>query len=295
MSFLKREANLDRLKPSRIPKIFPEAEYLVSGKKQIWYEEMKAVYQVPWMGVVTMAFAYYEGFFEVLWRGLQPLTTTVEFDLACDELQAIVEKQVKNLQPENLVDELKAKGFGERELDEIRGLIEIFHRGNLPYFLTATIARRLMEGFDLNENQEFQKRSETKAVSEKLVLTEEHHATSEVRSLYQDIRQTLDLPFVNTDYRALARWPSYFSGAWKGLQPRVNSEEHETICLQLHEAANRLIVSAIPNPRQLRRVNFSQEVLQKQEILQTTRLFQWLLPGLITNVAFFKRQLMSVA
>jgi len=285
---------MERLKPSPITAIFPEPEYLVSGKKQIWYEEMKAAYQVPWMGVVTMAFAHYEDFFQVLWKGLQPLTTTIEFDLACDELQAIVEKQVRVLQPENLVDKLKAKGFGERELDEIRGLIEIFHRGNLPYFLTATIARRLMEGFELNQNQEFQKRLETKAVSEKLVLIEEHHATSEVRSLYQDIRQTLDLPFVNTDYRALARWPSYFSDAWKSLRPWIGSDEHEGICLQLHEVANHLVSSVIPNPERLSRGNFSQEVLQKQEILQTTRLFQWLLPGLITNVALFKRQLMSV-
>ena len=282
---------MDRLKPSPIPKIFPEAEYLVSGKKQIWYEEMKAAYQVPWMGVVTMAFAHYEGFFEVLWNGLRPLTTTVEFDLACDELQAIVEKQVKKLHPENLVDKLKAKGFGERELEEIRGLIEIFHRGNLPYFLTATIARRLMEGFELNENQEFQKRSETKAVSEKLVLIEEHHATIEVRSLYQDIRQTLDLPFVNTDYRALARWPSYFSDAWNGLRPWIGSDKHEGICLELHEAANHLVSSVIPNPRQLSRDDFSAELLQNQDILLTTRLFQWLLPGLITNVAFFREEL----
>ena len=282
---------MERLKPSPIPAIFPEPEYLVSGKKQIWYQDMKLAYQVPWMGVVTMAFAHYEDFFEVLWSGLQPMTTSVEFDLACDELQELVETQVGSLNPNYLVDELKVHGFGEREIAEIGQLIEIFHRGNLPYFLTATIARRLMEGFELNQNQEFQTRPETKAVSEKLVLIEEHHATSEVRSLYQDIRQTLDLPFVNTDYRALARWPSYFSDAWSGLRPWIGSDEHEEICLQLHEAANHLVSSVIPNPGRLSRADFSKQILKSHDILLTTRLFQWLLPGLITNVAFFREQL----
>jgi len=282
---------MERLKPSLIPAIFPEPEYLVSGKKQIWYQDMKLAYQVPWMGVVTMAFAHYEDFFEVLWSGLQPMTTSVEFDLACDELQELVETQVGSLNPNYLVDELKVHGFGEREIAEIGQLIEIFHRGNLPYFLTATIARRLMEGFELNQNQEFQRRPETKVVSDRLVLIEEHHATSEVLSLYQDIRKTLDLPFVNTDYRALARWPSYFTSAWKDLRPWIQSDEHERICVQLHEVANRLVGSVIPNPERLRRGNFSEAILRNQDILATTRLFQWLLPGLITNVAFFRAQL----
>jgi hypothetical protein len=30
-----------------------------------------------------------------------------------------------------------------------------------------------------------------------------------------------------------------------------------------------------------------------EEILQVTRLFQWLLPGLVTNVAFFRAQLIA--
>ena len=31
----------------------------------------------------------------------------------------------------------------------------------------------------------------------------------------------------------------------------------------------------------------------REEILEVVRLFQWLLPGLITNVAFFRHQLLD--
>ena len=45
-------------------------------------------------------------------------------------------------------------------------------------------------------------------------------ANPEVRAVYDDIMATLGLPFVNTDYRALARWPSYFALAWSDLKFR---------------------------------------------------------------------------
>ena len=48
------------------------------------------------------------------------------------------------------------------------------------------------------------------SVVEGLTLMEVHHGDAPTATVYADIRATLDLPVVNTDYRALARWPSYF-------------------------------------------------------------------------------------
>ena len=48
-------------------------EYLVTGQHAKWYEDTKQVLQVPWMGVVTMAYAHYPTFFGELWRDLKPL------------------------------------------------------------------------------------------------------------------------------------------------------------------------------------------------------------------------------
>ena len=52
----------------------------------------------------------------------------------------------------------------------------------------------------------------------KPALIELHHADPTTAALYSDVRQTLGLPFVNTDYRAFARWPSYFDPAWTDLR-----------------------------------------------------------------------------
>lgn len=70
---------LERRKPDPIPAIHPMPEYLASGQRAGWYEDTKQVLQVPWMGVVTMAYAHYPNFFGELWRGLRPLCQSRPF------------------------------------------------------------------------------------------------------------------------------------------------------------------------------------------------------------------------
>ena len=60
------EKKLKRLKPKFTPEIYPIPEYLANDKLLLKYTDMKAAFQVPWMGVVTMAFAHYPNFFNVL-------------------------------------------------------------------------------------------------------------------------------------------------------------------------------------------------------------------------------------
>jgi hypothetical protein len=289
---------LQRKKPQPLPPIHPEPEYRVSGKRAQWYADMKQVFQVPWMGVVTMAFAHYPHFFEVLWRGLKPLAQSELFVEACASLRSRTETRVAALDPGRLVRRLETIGYAPREIDQIRASIEVFSHGNFPYLLTATAARRLLEGFELGSSAPALAPSGRYApqVDVPFILMEMHHADQDTRALYEDIKATLGLPFVNTDYRALARWPSYFALAWRDLKPLVNSSEHAATCEEVHAFADELVGDLLPNPGAL-----TSDVLRNaahsdgkpDEILQVTRLFQWLLPGLVTNVAFFRAQLVD--
>ena len=295
---------LERQRPESLPRIHPEPEYRVTGQRAQWYADMKSVFQVPWMGVVTMAISHYPHFFETLWKGLRPLAQSKLFVEACLEFRAQTERRARDLEPEMIVRRLAAIGYAPREIDQIRATIEVFSHGNFPYLLTATAARRLLENFQLGAGTEAPKFEGRHAavfegrhaplVDVPFVLMEMHHADLDTRAIYDDIKHTLGLPFVNTDYRALARWPSYFALAWRDLKPVVGTSAHAAICAEVHAHANTLMGEILPNPGDLTAAALRTAANRDgnaDEILQVVSLFQWLLPGLVTNVAFLRAQL----
>jgi hypothetical protein len=290
---------LERFKPDPIPDIHPMPEYRVTGQRAQWYEDAKQVLQVPWMGVVTMAYTHYPTFFGELWRGLRPLCRSRPFVEACMDLRAYAELRATELNPGSLIEPLNALGYARREIEAIRQMNTVFSHGNQLYVMIATIARHLLEIGDMNgeADAELFEGRHAPEIQVPLVLMEPHHADEPTHAVYQDIKTVLQLPFVNTDYRAFARWPSYFALAWKGLRQKAGSPAHESISQACHDRIARLVAEQLPNPGGL----FSQALRQAaesdaslEEVLQVCRLFQWLIPGLIVNVAYFRHQLEAV-
>jgi hypothetical protein len=287
-----------RLYPEPVPVIYPLPEYAVTGRRKEYYEDMKRMLQVPWMGVVTMAYAHYPSFFEVLWNGLKPLVQSSAFIEQAQSLRDFVEDGVRALAPPPLESRLQELGYAGREIDSIRDMITIFSHGNHPYLLISTITRLLLEGGDMLGTGAAHPYAGRHApqVQVPFVLLEAHHADAPTRAVYEDIKTTLRLPFVNTDYRALARWPSYFALAWADLRKVVTSPVHAAICAAIHDQTTEAVVRILPNPGGLATAALraaANKDATAEEVLQMCRLFQWLLPGLVTNVAFFRSQLGS--
>ncbi|MHA1601084.1 MAG: halocarboxylic acid dehydrogenase DehI family protein [Alphaproteobacteria bacterium] len=289
---------LPRIKPEPLPQIHPVPEYAIEGQHKTWYEEMKHDLQVPWMGVVTMAYAHYPHFFAELWRGLRPLVQSRPFVEAFQSNRALVEGTIDELRPPAISLQLEREGYAPREVDNVRHMIEVFSHGNQPYVIIATLTRFLLEGNDMAGGGAapiFDGRH-APDITVPFVLMEAHHADEPTRAVYEDIKRVLGLPFVNTDYRAFARWPSYWAAAWGELRQVAGTAAHEAICTALHERCLAQVAAQLPNPGEL-----SAEALRAaaakdaplDEVIQMSRLFQWLLPGLITNVAYLRAQLIS--
>lgn len=288
-----------RRKPTPLPMVHPVPEYAAEGQRAAWYTDMKTAFQVPWMGVVTMAFSHYPTFFAELWRGLKPLAETRAFVATCADNRAYVEAAVDGLMPAALSDRLMALGYAPRELDNIRAMTEVFSHGNQPYVLTAAIARLLLEGYDMEgstaEAEAFQGRHAPDP-SVPFVLMEGHHADAPTREVYEDVKRVLGLPFVNTDYRALARWPSYWRLAWSDLKRVVSTPGYKIITDHIHARLIRQAHVDLPNPGRLTSDALRQAAAEDapiEEILDVVRLFQWLLPGLTANIAFLRAHLLA--
>lgn len=289
-------SRLLRQPPRSFPRIITVPEYAADKELLARYEAMKRTFRVPWMGVVGMAHAHFRRFYDRLWEGLEPIARSRPFLEACGKMRAETERAVAlSLPMPKLTQRLLDIGYAEREIDEIRGLLEVFSHGNYPYLLLATFSRYLLAGGALNNASEKAEAAANEPVSSasKLVLIEPHHADLPTQAVYADIRATLNLPFINTDYRALARWPSYFSMAWTDLKPLVRKPPHALLSQRLHESAVALI-RKFPNPAALSSnalLMAAEADASVEEVRGMVELFQWLLPELAVNVAFFRAQL----
>ncbi|MBU6357436.1 MAG: hypothetical protein KJS79_11960 [Rhodospirillales bacterium] len=289
---------LERLLPSPVPAVHPLPEYLAVGERKAFYTAMKTALQVPWMGVVTMAYTHYPHFFRYLWRGLEPVVTGAAFVGECRDLRALAEREAARLAPAGIRGTLETAGYAPAEIASIREMIEIFSHGNYPYLLIATLVRLLLEGGALEPDAAVDAAPFTgrhaPEVTCPFVLMEAHHADPTTRAVYEDVKATLVLPFVNTDYRALARWPSYFAAAWAGIKPLVVTPDYDAACRRVHDAALAQVRHRVPNPAGLDAEGLraaARQDAQLDEVLAMARLFQWLLPGLVLNVALFDLQL----
>ncbi|MGQ0752106.1 MAG: hypothetical protein ACT4PS_16360 [Betaproteobacteria bacterium] len=100
-----------------------------------------------------------------------------------------------------------------------------------------------------------------------------------LRDLFEDIKRTLSLSSINSDYRTLALWPDYLAAAWRALKPLVTREDYRTAANCLREEARRL-ARELPYP-----VNIRWQDKSRDEVAATTQKFEQLLPPLILNIA----------
>ena len=82
-----------RKKPTKIKNIDVIPEYLVKGKLKKSYAKTKQAFNVPWMGVVAMAFSKYYNFYNALCKYTYPLSNSIQFNILCKKLVNISKKK----------------------------------------------------------------------------------------------------------------------------------------------------------------------------------------------------------
>lgn len=231
---------------------------------------------------------------------MRPLCASQPFIQAVRELRAFYEENVRTREPPPIGHRLGESGYGSREVDNIRAMIEIFSHGNFPYLMIATLTRSLLAGgpfggpFSGGDDAAppFDGRH-APDVTQPFLLMERHHADAPTRAVYDDIMATFGLPFVNTGYRALARWPSYFALAWGDLKPSAQTAAHKALADQVYDHVL-MLAGKLPNPGGLNAEQLQAAAMRDAtlaEIRPVTELFHYLLPELVVNVAFFRAQL----
>jgi hypothetical protein len=275
----------------------PVPEHRADEQLSAVYRDLKTTLGVPWVGVIVQAIAYYRPFFIEVWRQLRPIAASHAFEDGSEDVRRLArDRMASAFTIPAHVTPLEAAGYSDRELAQIRGTLDLFEYGNPKYLILATaIAESLAKGRTLGRAAGADSRDR---LARPLVphadaippMIEEHHASDDLRAVYDDIKATLNLPFVNSDYKAMARWPSYLAYAWPSLKPVLGDHAYALLRESIHNRALD-IVDSFPFPYRMDRGAASAAGLSSPSIDELCRaivLFQWLLSGLILNVTYFR-------
>jgi hypothetical protein len=121
-------------------------------------------------------------------------------------------------------------------------------------------------------------------------LMDEDAASAAGQRILDDIKRTLDAPFLSTCYLNLGQWPGFLKLYWESLKPTLRTAPYEHHRLAIRDSALSL-AAELPQPLQLSMAEMEEEGVNLNNlysIVQLTELFLDVLSGEVINMAFAK-------
>jgi hypothetical protein len=259
------------------------------------YEETRDLLGIPWTAAIFQGYAMYPPLLRLAWAELKANVVTFEFRADARQLREQAAAAMQHLYRPGY-DRSQVEGWGG-DPHAIRIVCETFNYGNPKLLICARAVSRSLEGLrrpgpsdDTDLRPEKPPPGEEHIRHRRIDLVDPAHPPALVAPIFRDILKTLGLPLVNSDYRALARWPEYFHHAWEDLKVAILSSPYQLARDALAEAgdgaADRLEEPVTISLDILRREGVP--VAELDNLVRMARLFADLLPGLILNVEGFR-------
>ncbi len=268
-------------------KIVREAD--ADGHLREIYADIKQSLGVPHVNIIFQAYAVYPQFLEQHWAAVKPILATQEFFDMSDRLGAEAYTRMHNyFAIPDLCVRMAAQDLSSGARKELTNTVELFHYNNPPLLLLAV---GQLQAFEAPTGRARVARPADHPVfADRPSVINEEDASPQIRKVYEDIRRTLGLPFVNTDYRAFARWPDFLCAFWEVLKPIVESPVYHESQTGMRESAwnlaRELPVALELSASQLMDRGMSDDDVA--DVVRITDLFVNALSGLVLNVATAK-------
>ena len=258
------------------------------GRTKEIFEELKQALGVPYVNTMFQALAAHPRFFELFWNTAKPALYTQEFFIYAERLGAeAYTRMVNYFSVPDLRNGTAATGFTDRRQAELQEAVELY---DYNYSVLLLLSAALVYAF---EHPDARVREGTPVAIgsrylKKPVLVEENVAPLKTRRIYEDIKRTLHIPFVNICYMDFARWPDFLSSYWESLKPLLRAPLYEHNRLALRDSALSL-ASSLPEPLRLAASEMEEAGLSTQNIdsvIQMSELFLNLASKQALNVSY---------
>ena len=269
-------------------RLIPEAE--ASPEILEIYYEIKQALGIPYINPMFQALAAFPEYFKRFWKSLRPALDTKEFFSAAQRISAESYTRVHNyLNVPDLIHKMEEMDFSPGAQGELRDVTDLYLYNNSVLLL---ILAAQMQAF---ENPTASVRPATGPAEhpshpELPILVKEQNAPPETRKIYDDIKKTLGIPFLNTSYINFGRWPDFLREYWDALKPVVLSPQYEQNRAAIHESALAL-AAELPQPLQLSPTQLEEAGVSQADlsaVTQVTEFFLQILSKQLLNIAFAK-------
>jgi hypothetical protein len=248
------------------------------------YHEIRQVLRVSGVNLNFRAWAGFGRSFPLVWDAVRENAGTYAFERAADELRASAVRGSLTLPAVRAIAEVP---LGPSQLYQMGAALALYHYINPKLLLITAAVRLALDGVVIPGSPSADTRRIPRGVPPRMYpmeMVDEDIDDPLVQQTFEDIRQTLSLSAVNSDYRTLALWPEYLSAAWTRLKPIVITREFDTLAIALQDQAEAL-ARALPYRVKLTRLDIATTGDDDNDFMKTTARFEQILPPLILIIA----------
>ncbi|HSE50146.1 MAG TPA: halocarboxylic acid dehydrogenase DehI family protein [Terriglobales bacterium] len=207
-------------KKGQRPKFVREQD--ATGQVADTYSEIRRQLGLPFVPLAYQIYATYPRFLELHWQAMRPVVETEAFFRLAERVRADGYTRAHSyLRVPDLCERVEDLRFSTGARHELTATVELLHYKDA--LLLLLLAAQL-QAFDHPVGTEAPATpAGVPELGEAPVLVDEERAAGPVRRVFDDLKRTLDVPFVLPDYRALARWPDFLTAYWQVMKPVVQS------------------------------------------------------------------------
>lgn len=265
----------------------PVAEYEARGEIERVYHEIKQILRVTGVNLNFRKWAAHGDFLPLVWDTMRPNVETVAFESAADRVRVgAVQAAAEIGRPGTQT----GVSLGESQRFQIGAALDLYHYVNPKLLVFTSAVSLLLKGEEVGcvgttESERLARGAP--ATMAAMEMESDAPDSRDLQELYNDIKETLSLQSINSDYRTLALWPDYFSSAWQRLKPIVQTREHRSAAERLRDTS-RTLARGLPHPVSLDRQSVEDAGVDIAEVVDVTESFEEILPALILNVSLLQ-------
>jgi hypothetical protein len=252
------------------------------------HEDIKATLRVSIVPLPFLLWSKQPQLLELLWSRLRANLETRYVECAADRIRKQAARMVSLHRVAHRID---AQDISLFTIEKCRAVIDVHHYINPKLLLIVTALVEALQRHPFRPvNDPRWSTIIPKGIAAEMPaipLLDDSWLGHDKKILLKEIRKTLQLPEISTEYVGLAYCEGYLEKAWLQLKPFARTPDCWTFIENLQLLA-RTLVHGLPFPLEMSWDDFAKIGMAGLEVLNWIIPFQNALPGLIVNMAALK-------